>query len=689
MREQKLLSVVDIAALLLLIASLAATCSLALGQFTTLGALGIAIALTAGITIYLLMSRGYQKNTSINGLLIPALSLLLLAAVFRYAPYDWTAGGQDQGVYTSMSRHFQETGQVFVTDKARESLPDELRATYDSTNYAIAGPEARVEGQKEGSFLPGLYVKYQAASQHVFQFYHLHPLWMAMFGELFGDDNRTYSLVFFSLISVLMFYLLAFELTGSRFLAFVAGGLLALNPLHAYFSKFPVTEVMALAFSLMSFYYLLRYYNLAKSRQYPRFYLVLSALAMGCLFFTRISGFMYVPFFYLLLLAVEAYAGDSVLRRQLRVYVLGVFLLYGLSVAYGLAYSYPYASDIYRLSFTRALGQPWQQRLALIVVALIIFYPLVVVFGRRQAFAGAREWLLAWRQYTPYMFLALLLLGGYQAYQLGFTNALLDNPVYGERWGAAGTGTTAFLYWSPVVLLQYLSPFIGLLFIYVLVASRKSFTAERSLLLLFLLFFFAYICVLQWFIPYQYYYARYLLSEALPYMLLFTVTGIAGLTRFRKAAYALVACAAVYMLAITATQFRGEDLGGFKESLDELAEYVTPEDILIVDQRWMYSVGGSEIKTALLFHYNLNVVSADSKTGGTFIDHYCSAGRPYVFYNSVGRQPGLGNPFKVWRVSVELFDKTHYVPTNIAEDSMPYYLYRISCPRWLGARPAN
>ncbi|MEP4149527.1 MAG: hypothetical protein ABJL54_20080 [Halioglobus sp.] len=156
MNEQRILSVVDITAIATVLVSLVATCALALGKFTPLGSLGIAFVLTAGVTIYLRRARGYRMQTAANGLLIPVLLLLLLASAFRLTPYSWTAGGQDQGVYTNMSRHFQTTGEVSVTDKTREALPTELRVMYDATNYALAGPEARVEDRKEGSLdFPG------------------------------------------------------------------------------------------------------------------------------------------------------------------------------------------------------------------------------------------------------------------------------------------------------------------------------------------------------------------------------------------------------------------------------------------------------------------------------------------------------------------------------------------------------
>jgi 4-amino-4-deoxy-L-arabinose transferase-like glycosyltransferase len=68
---------------------------------------------------------------------------------------------------------------------------------------------------------------------------------MAIFGEVFGDSNRYYSTVFFAILSILALYLLTFELTGNGLLAWSVGALLALTPLHAFFSKFPATEVVA------------------------------------------------------------------------------------------------------------------------------------------------------------------------------------------------------------------------------------------------------------------------------------------------------------------------------------------------------------------------------------------------------------------------------------------------------------
>jgi hypothetical protein len=142
-------------------------------------------------------------------------------------------GGQDQGVYVNMSKAFEDRGEVFQIDQVRNKLKQEnIKTIYDASNLGNGVVE---KNKYEGGFLPGVYIVDKANSKNVFQFYHLHPLWMAIFGKIFGDHNRVYALVFFSLISIISFYLLAFELTNNRGLAFITGCFLAINPLHVFF----------------------------------------------------------------------------------------------------------------------------------------------------------------------------------------------------------------------------------------------------------------------------------------------------------------------------------------------------------------------------------------------------------------------------------------------------------------------
>ena len=343
----------DLAVVLVLSISVGSLAQLAATVFDPWRALGIAVTLSLAL-LFFLRVKHYRFRFRMDLSSLGLGALLLFTALLRLDTYPWTGGGQDQGVYVNMATYFQQHGQLLPLDHIRESLPDDLKPLYDLSNYEKSAPVDWLEDRREGDYLPGVYVADRESSQLVFQFYHLHPLWMSIFGELFGGENRGYSLLLFALLSVAAFYFLALELTGSGRAALICGVLIALNPLHAFFTRFPVTEVMALAFSSLAVLYLLRYYRQSQGQRLHPAWLLVSAAAFGCLFFTRISGFMFVPILCLLLFVIELYVSERQLRGQLRTYVFAVLALYTLSVFYGMTYSYPYAADIYEKSFSRA-----------------------------------------------------------------------------------------------------------------------------------------------------------------------------------------------------------------------------------------------------------------------------------------------------------------------------------------------
>ena len=106
----------------------------------------------------------------------PVLFLVLLTGLlFRTEPFLYLHGGQDQGVYVSMSAHLQRTGSAFVDDPLPDALPDERSRDI----YRGSMPDEPLPGS---SVQPGLYYS-PTQGDYVFQFYHLHPLWMATFAE--------------------------------------------------------------------------------------------------------------------------------------------------------------------------------------------------------------------------------------------------------------------------------------------------------------------------------------------------------------------------------------------------------------------------------------------------------------------------------------------------------------------------
>src|SRR5690242_17451231 len=174
------------------------------------------------------------------------LLLAVLAIGLRVPAYNYVLGGQDEGLYVNIANTIQRTGGIAITDKVAERLRNSpYLATYLQGNRGTY----ILEGKSYPDYLNGIYLNQPQPTALEFQFYHLFPVWIALFGGLFGISYGVYALTFLSTLSVIFFYRLALILTGKRAAGLTAGLLLALSPLHAFFSKFPVTEVPTLAFS--------------------------------------------------------------------------------------------------------------------------------------------------------------------------------------------------------------------------------------------------------------------------------------------------------------------------------------------------------------------------------------------------------------------------------------------------------
>src|SRR5208283_6012335 len=100
---------------------------------------------------------------------------------------------------------------------------------------------------------------------------------------------------------------------------------IAINPLHVFFSKFPMSEMGALAFMSSALYCLLRYYrNTVNGKRYAC-YLFLSAGLIGCFAFTRMTLTVYMPFFYMLSVLTILRIKDPMTKRQLLWYFFSIY----------------------------------------------------------------------------------------------------------------------------------------------------------------------------------------------------------------------------------------------------------------------------------------------------------------------------------------------------------------------------
>lgn len=605
MTHSRPVNLFDLFIFLIVCLSFASILLLVLNRFNPYYAVAIGVAISG---IFAMFFRS-KIDPGIRGIPPFLLVILVVGVVLRVPPSLYVTGGQDHGVYINMGATYEKKGSTFIVDHVRKkAIEAGLGKYYDSTNQ-MKLRKVKV-GSYEGTHLPGIYIKDFKKSEYVYQFYPLHPLWMAVTGKLMGEANCAYSLTFFSFLAIIGLYFLGLALPGgTRFSSALVAILIALNPLHAFFSKFPVSEVVALGFSSLGFLYLVRYYKKVSDTAPKALYLALSAGLFGCMFFTRITGFMYMPVFYFLFVATLIWEKRANVRKQLSLFFLTVFGLYALSIGYGLIYSYPYCHDIYQVSFSKIFHSSWETSIYYTVGAAICLLLIVWAFGKSltRIFEKNQILKIARENVNVIFCLALagiLVLSFYKAYQLGFTDQ------YSKiRWGVGGLGWSSINYSNIIVAIKYLSPMGFAVFLWgVLVVFPGKKDVSWIALMLFLCMFWYLGTVMRFVTPYQYYYARYLLTELIPYTLL-AVSLVLG-SFFQKGrlsktiAVFLAISISGYFLYFTAFQFTGGSADGAYAAIKEIDEFVHEDDLLFLHRidpplQW-------ELRTPLSFFLDLN-----------------------------------------------------------------------------------
>ncbi|MBB6242675.1 4-amino-4-deoxy-L-arabinose transferase-like glycosyltransferase [Rhodanobacter sp. MP1X3] len=579
----------------------------------------VCIATTLLTGIYVWRTRGRRSSNPLAGAKPKHVILLILVCLFfRLPAFNYVLGGQDEGVYVNMANYIERTGSLVVWDTPLDKLQGTpfVQTYLDENRFLPPHPEL----SKMEAYVGGVYVRSHQSNVLDFQFYHLFPVWMALVAGLFGTTFAVYALTLFALLSVVFMYRLTLVLTGSSRAALIAGLLLAINPLHAFFSKFPVTEVPTLAFSLIGFTYLALFWR-AEGGSRHRCWLLVSMLSFGAMFVTHISGFMYVPFLIVVAVASAANDADRVRRNYMQIWVLGVVALYAISVAYGLRWSHQYAADIYRASFERIFPSHWQVGVAaLVVVVLLVWFCLVALAQTGMRLRIDRFIVVPLRLAVAPIVLISLALGIYKIYQLGWTAHYQGDVWLDTLWGLAGSHWGAVKASSLVTFFVYTGPLLPLAFLGLVL--RRQDEPRIEFLRLFVAGFFVYIVLLQWTVPYGPYYARYLLSEAVPYMLLFSVVAWACMPKngIRRILSAILAITLIYSVTATASQLGKNENEGAYQSLTQLLAPVDSGDIILLDT--LESRAGvpdnNELKTPIVFTFGLSAVTV---SGASLADH--------------------------------------------------------------------
>ncbi|MHC1716420.1 MAG: hypothetical protein AB9915_00790 [Candidatus Dojkabacteria bacterium] len=509
------------------------------------------------------------------------LLVIVISLFLRFSPNLYLTGGQDQGSYVSLSKQYEVNHNLYIKDELRESLSDDMKKMYDKGNMFL-----------------GLDLKDKNTSEYVMPFYPVFPSWMSIFGTLFGSDNRIYALTMFSILSIVGVYLLTYEMTDrNKKMALLASFLVGINPLHVYFSRMPVTEIVSLTFLLFSLYFLARFYNSYKEKGINIVYLALSLLAANALFYTRMSALFFLPIIILIPILSEIFNKD----RRLTKYLVSYLIIWIVFLALSYLYYYRCLPNLFDLIIgKRILNFVDTKDIVIFLVSLFVivwfssYIKKVREFGRKLV-----SFLF------KYLFvIALIVFVGLIVYQLYFyvKDIFIDNGYSLLSFESL----SAFKQLSVITTFLYVTPFGFVLIPISFIYFGKKGGIKISLLITTILIF----LISNWWISrvtqYHYYYARYQLSELIPFCLILLSIFFVSISKkkiWKIFSICIVIFMSMYFGYFSVIQLRDYE-GADRSKFEEIDEMIEERDLLIVAKNDFESF--DQIVFPLKYYYNIN-----------------------------------------------------------------------------------
>lgn len=620
--------------------------------------------------------------------------LLVVAFILRFPAMNYLEGGQDQGIYPAISKIYERTGGIYEKDNVRDALSYEGKVNYDASGQRVIALQRYSINE----------------SEFLFPFYPVHPILLSISAFIFGESMRSFSLTLLSIISIVGMYLLSSTLFKSRKVGLISAGILTILPLHVYFSKLPVTEIPSLAFILFGFYFLYKYYEGARKdvdEEDSNYWglLVLSALFFLTFFFTRISGVLYLPFFALLtILTIEFTTGT--LKRNVLIYFLSIFLGFFISLLY-------YYKVIPYLFWHFYIDYFTKRQLEEVTLILLLI-PLLFYAYNRYFVGTFRSILLYIGKHFGVIVNGLLIIvlgfSIYAAYSMGFTDQYIGT-VYDMTWKMAENGISVLKDLSMVSIVAHLGPFIAIPLLLAMY-FKKSYRGNEIYVYTFFLLFLLFTVFITRFIPHQYYFARYQLTEVIPFAVIIFAS-IAGRMMedgrrvIRVLIYLILSLSLMYFGVYTISLRQGS-IGGDTKFFESIQKEVNGERDLILyfdpkglppsfsltPLRHYYGLNVYMIKsfdeidmspvTELVTKFeNIYILSSVVIEGVKDIGEYQYT---HSFYGASSISPAFPLDFKVSGFDIPLCNRvagafSHYcggiIPSRYHVGTMPFYLYQV------------
>jgi hypothetical protein len=231
---------------------------------TVLGGLLVALLVHTSLVVWLRARWPARAVTSWDRTqrlgLLGLLVVLVIGTGIRLDPSPYLHGGQDQGIYVNVGHHIARAGRLRPVDRVMAGqVPGVSSDVILAAHKIVEQPQdSPLEGVREGRWIAGLHVEDASEGRIVPAFFHLLPVWFALAELDFGLARSTWPLVLFASLSLLAAFALGHRLAagdstdaGDRSRGLVVGLIaatsLAVHPLDLWISTFTVTENLARA----------------------------------------------------------------------------------------------------------------------------------------------------------------------------------------------------------------------------------------------------------------------------------------------------------------------------------------------------------------------------------------------------------------------------------------------------------
>ncbi len=582
--------------------------SLTVSHFNALYSLSMGIIATI---IYIYKTGYIQKLRSIK---IPKLEtlffilILVLALILRLPPSQYIMGGQDQGTYVNIAHQYVKQGSLKYKDYFRETLSEAQKEIYD---------------KNMSNLMPSFEYYDRDASILEMVFYPMHPSWIAIFEVIFGQNNSTYSLTFFSTISLVAIYLITYELVGKKKTAgLIAMGLAAINPMHVFYSKFPVGEITALTYIAMGFYLLIRVLNAEKITKQNIFELFLSILLFNGFYYTRMSSFMYLPIFALIGVLSVLYIKNKVKKKAILIYLGSLTVTFFVSFVFYFKFLPITFNRIYPTTMQKLLGSASDIKLLAIVAVTAAVILLINRFNGQKILKKTKE---LFEKYIWVIFVILILIIAYFSIKQYQSINLKDISVATntERYWYTGVNRVeALKHTNLFVLSQHIS-LIGLIALFtgtVLYGFKKEKDAKIVTLLITTLYFLLIQVTFGDIVRYQYYTARYIFLEIVNFtIIILAIFSYLSLgSKLRYITYSALSLITIYFLIFSFVQTLGTE-GQSIKFYDDVRNVVKTNDLLILfreqtnekPQKYFNNFATFSV-APFKYYYDMNVFSVEN-----------------------------------------------------------------------------